>query len=465
MFIGLHVHNIWLLPFPEDLSRQLGVYPLQFGYIRLSMICILSGYLESLSRVAHLPRREMIAAVSLYACGDTWNGKCNLVCTGRNLSKRPHRPTPVSPRAFELELSTSNQSIILAYLIIAATLLGRVINGLPTKDLPISSSVATSRINPSARQSPTYWTPPMKSKIQFILTGIPDVDQGYIRPNTGVYEIDIAATAESWRSDYKDFDKKELGKELPDWPGEKYLDIRRDNVFKVIKKRIDLAAQNGCDAIEPDNVDVYSNDNGFKPDILPSDTVAYLHKISEYARLKGMSVGIKTCIEILGDIFDDVDFAISEECVQYLNCTVYSNFTTAPRPNSIGKPVFEVEYVNYTYSGGWSDDGVALDPTQIRTNNVNFPELTNEKLRRKLCNQDKSGVTLDKPYLKINTVIKTLELDGFAMYCDGSVEKTNTKNVEGQNGPRSEDWLAGQNRRSWSRETMWRKMGGQPVDP
>ena len=156
-------------------------------------------------------------------------------------------------------------------------LLSSFTHGLPAKDLPLSAEIITSRISPSTRQAPTYWTPPMKSKIQFILTGIPDVDDDYIRPNTGIYEIDMfwtpaetiskmkqlgqrticyfsAATAETWRSDYKDFDKKDLGKELPEWPGERYLDIRRDNVFKVIKKRIDLAAQKGCDSIEPDNV-------------------------------------------------------------------------------------------------------------------------------------------------------------------------------------------------------------------
>ncbi|KAF1948142.1 hypothetical protein CC80DRAFT_392549, partial [Byssothecium circinans] len=211
------------------------------------------------------------------------------------------------------------------------------------------------------------WKPPMKSNIQFILTGIPDVDDGYIKPDVGIYEVDMfwtpaetmrtmnqlgqkticyfsAATAENWRDDYKKFDKKDLGKELPDWPGERYLDIRRDNVFKVIQKRIDLAASKGCNAVEPDNVDVYSNDHGFSPEITPGDTVAYLHKISTYARSKGMSVGIKNCIEILGDIFPDVDFAISEECVQYVNCTAYANFTTAPRPGTEGKPVFEVEY-------------------------------------------------------------------------------------------------------------------------
>ncbi|KAL5409156.1 hypothetical protein PMIN03_006087 [Paraphaeosphaeria minitans] len=375
-----------------------------------------------------------------------------------------------------------------AHMSLTTALIGAVVTSLPTNDLLLSSSIATSRISPSSRRAPTYWTPPMKSNIQFILTGIPDVEDNYIRPNTGIYEIDMfwtpaetvttmkqlgqrticyfsAATAETWRSDYKDFDKKDLGLELPDWPGERYLDIRRDNVLKVIKKRIDVAANKGCDAIEPDNVDVYSNDNGFTPPIVPSDTISYLSKISAYARSKGMSVGIKNCIEILGDIFDDVDFAISEECVQYLNCTVYSNFTTAPRPNAIGKPVFEVEYVNYTYNGGWSDDGVALKPSSIRTSNVNFPGLTNDKLRRKLCNLDEEGVTLDNPYLKINTVIKTLALDGFAMYCDGSVERTVTKDVEGQNGPRDVDEHVGKNRRSWAREVVWRKMGGRPVDP
>lgn len=344
----------------------------------------------------------------------------------------------------------------------------------------------------------------MKSNIQFILTGIPDVDEGYIRPTAGIYEVDMfytpeatirkmnelgqkvicyfsAATAENWRDDYSQFQRQDLGKELPDWPGERYLDIRRSNVFEVIKKRVDLAASKGCNAIEPDNVgefshfsfsmntlsyvsrtDVYSNDNGFTPEIVPGDTVAYLHKVSAYARSKGMSVGIKNCIEILGDIFDDVDFAISEECVQYQNCTAYSNFTTAPRPNTEAKPVFEVEYVNYTYTGEWSDDGVALDPSLFRTRNVNFPGLTNESLRRKLCNLDQPGVTLESPYLKINTIIKTLELNGFIMFCDGSAEMTKTKDVGQRRGGDGNGQGGGNGymRRSWSREQMWRKMGG-----
>jgi len=298
------------------------------------------------------------------------------------------------------------------------------------------------------------------------------VDGGYIKPDAGIYEVDLfytpaetiaamnklgqkvicyfsAATAEDWREDYKLFDKESLGMELADWPGERYLDIRRQNVYDVIKTRIDLAKKKGCSAIEPDNVDVYSNDNGFTPLIVPQDTVVYLHKVSAYARSKGMSVGIKNCVEILGDIFPDVDFAISEECVQYKNCTAYANFTTAPHAGAEAKPVFEVEYVDYNYTGKWSDQGVALSPDLFRTSNKNFPGLNNEKLRRKLCNLDEPGVTLDKPYLKINTIIKTLDLDGFIMFCDGRVERTKTKDV-------------GRSiKRSWSREKIWRRMGGR----
>jgi hypothetical protein len=210
--------------------------------------------------------------------------------------------------------------------------------------------------------------------------------------------------------------------------------------------------------------DVYSNEHGFTPEITPNDTVTYLHKISEYARSKGMSVGIKNCIEILGDIFDDVDFAISEECVQWLNCTAYANFTTAPYPEAIAKPVFEVEYINYTYSGRWSSDGVALDPSLFRTNNDNFPGLRDEQLRRKLCNLDEEGASLENPYLKINTVIKTLELDGFVMFCNGSAERTRTRSVEGQFGKRAVG-LPVVPRRSWARERMWRRMGGAPYEP
>jgi hypothetical protein len=45
-----------------------------------------------------------------------------------------------------------------------------------------------------------------------------------------------------------------MGVGLPQWPGEFWLDIRQENVWTVMKDRIKLAHEKGCDAIDPDNM-------------------------------------------------------------------------------------------------------------------------------------------------------------------------------------------------------------------
>jgi hypothetical protein len=61
-----------------------------------------------------------------------------------------------------------------------------------------------------------------------------------------------AGTSEDWRPDFGSFTGADQGAGLPDWPGEKWLDLRSDNVWQVQQKRIEMAAQNGCDGIDPD---------------------------------------------------------------------------------------------------------------------------------------------------------------------------------------------------------------------
>jgi hypothetical protein len=63
-----------------------------------------------------------------------------------------------------------------------------------------------------------------------------------------------AGGSESWRSDYGDFRSRDLGDGLKNWKDERWLDIRSDNVFNIMKKRIEMAASKGCDGIDPDNV-------------------------------------------------------------------------------------------------------------------------------------------------------------------------------------------------------------------
>jgi hypothetical protein len=66
-----------------------------------------------------------------------------------------------------------------------------------------------------------------------------------------------AGSFESNRPDSAAFKAGDKGRELDGWPGEYWLDIKSENVRSIMSKRIDLAAQKGCDAIDPDNVDAY----------------------------------------------------------------------------------------------------------------------------------------------------------------------------------------------------------------
>ncbi len=48
------------------------------------------------------------------------------------------------------------------------------------------------------------------------------------------------------------------------WAGEYWLDIRQiDLLGPIMEARLDIAAAKGCDAVDPDNVDGYTNDTGF----------------------------------------------------------------------------------------------------------------------------------------------------------------------------------------------------------
>lgn len=63
-----------------------------------------------------------------------------------------------------------------------------------------------------------------------------------------------AGSSENWRPDYKDFEQADMGSALEGWAGENWLNIRNANVLNVMKARIKMASEKGCDAIDPDNM-------------------------------------------------------------------------------------------------------------------------------------------------------------------------------------------------------------------
>jgi hypothetical protein len=146
-----------------------------------------------------------------------------------------------------------------------------------------------------------------------------------------------AGTYEDWRLDADSFPAEVLGDLLPDWPSERWLDIRKvEQLDTIMTTRLDLAEQKGCDGVEPDNIDGYLNSSGFP--LSYADQLAYNTWLAEQAHARGLSVGLKNDLEQIDDLLPYFDWALSEECFTYQECDLLSPFVAA------GKAVFGVEY-------------------------------------------------------------------------------------------------------------------------
>jgi len=147
-----------------------------------------------------------------------------------------------------------------------------------------------------------------------------------------------AGSAEDWRDDYDQFQSADLGNALDGWPGEYWLDVRSASVRAVMQGRLDLAAQKGCDGVEPDNVDGYSNDPGFS--FTATDQLDYNRWLADQAHARALAVGLKNDLDQIPALSDHFDFAVNEECHDYSECHLLQPFLDA------GKPVFNAEYAD-----------------------------------------------------------------------------------------------------------------------
>ena len=150
-----------------------------------------------------------------------------------------------------------------------------------------------------------------------------------------------AGSFEEWRPDKGDFNQEDLGDNMDGWEGEVWLDIRSANVRKIMQARLDLAVQKGCDGVEPDNIDGYSNDTGFA--LTAEDQLDYNRFLAREAHSRNLAVALKNDIEQAADLVDDFDFTINEQCHEYNECDSLAAFIEA------GKPVFNAEYA-YDYN-------------------------------------------------------------------------------------------------------------------
>ncbi|MEE9319477.1 MAG: endo alpha-1,4 polygalactosaminidase [Granulosicoccus sp.] len=145
-----------------------------------------------------------------------------------------------------------------------------------------------------------------------------------------------AGSWESWRSDAQLFPESVKGRQNG-WPGERWLDIRQTSILgPIIHSRLDLAVEKGCDGVEPDNIDAYSNNSGFP--LTGQDQIDFNIWLANAAHERGLSIGLKNDLDQVTQLEPYFDWALNEQCYQYNECELLTPFVNA------GKAVFGVEY-------------------------------------------------------------------------------------------------------------------------
>lgn len=223
------------------------------------------------------------------------------------------------------------------------------------------------------------------------LTGEPDLSV-----EAGIYDIDLmesgrvmidrlksagrevvcyfsAGTLEQFRSIDSGLHADAVGNALPDWPDENWLDIRQPSVRDYVQQRLGLAAEKGCDAVEPDNVDAWVHDTGFE--LTREDQLAFNRWLAHAAHQQNLLVGLKNALSLIPELVDDFDFAINEQCHEYQECEALLPFVES------GKVVLQVEYRDHKAEAESSLAGICADSAILGLTTLLLPPSLDHSFR------------------------------------------------------------------------------------
>ena len=172
-----------------------------------------------------------------------------------------------------------------------------------------------------------------------------------------------AGTWENFRPDKARFPRSVLGRPNG-WPGERWLDIRALRVLEpIMTARFQMCASKGFDAVEPDNIDGYTNNTGFP--LTAGEQLRYDEWIAGEVHSLGLAVLQKNDPQQARTLQPYFDGVLDEQCNQYHECSAFAPYLAA------GKPVLNAEYERSLYPGFCAADarlgimgalyGLALD--------------------------------------------------------------------------------------------------------
>ena len=104
------------------------------------------------------------------------------------------------------------------------------------------------------------------------------------------------------------------------------------------RARLDLCQAKGFDALEPDNMEIYTNDTGFP--LTYDDQLKFALWLAEEAHKRGLAIGQKNASDQVADLVNVYDFAITEDYFFYNEAETMLPYIKA------NKPVFAAEYTD-----------------------------------------------------------------------------------------------------------------------
>jgi len=202
----------------------------------------------------------------------------------------------------------------------------------------------------------TYYIPNVVSSFHIQLQGEVDYNTPVDVMETDLYSTTAAEVAQfqsnggyhiaylntgAWQPGMPDSDlypPEVIGKKpMKGWPEERWLDISQIEILRpIIRTKMELAKSKGFNAVDPDNMDGYTNTDEFG--LTKADQVAFDLMVAEEAHKAGLAIFLKNAGGMMDELGSHFDGTVAEEAFKYREAGIYQPMRDQ------GKPVFLIEY-------------------------------------------------------------------------------------------------------------------------
>jgi hypothetical protein len=143
------------------------------------------------------------------------------------------------------------------------------------------------------------------------------------------------------RPDSSMFPASLKGAAVVGWPGELWLDARPSGpnyttLQSIMRARFAVCQSKGFDAVEPDNMESYTNSPGFPT--TAADQLAYNEWVAQTIHGLGLAAFQKNDLAQIPSLVGYFDGILDEECNYYSECSALAPYLSA------GKPAWNAEY-------------------------------------------------------------------------------------------------------------------------